>query len=60
MRNLSGKLQLNEIVQPRLTRSLNVAIASQRRLSKLARESLVLIQDYLTLPRWQAAARSRR
>ena len=50
MRNLSGKLQLNPIAQPRLTRSLNIAFASQRHLSKLARESLALIQDCLSLP----------
>lgn len=53
MRNLSSKLQLNEIVQPRLTRSLNIAVASQRRLSKLASESLALMQDYLSSPPWQ-------
>ncbi|MPZ45281.1 MAG: LysR family transcriptional regulator [Betaproteobacteria bacterium] len=50
MRNLSDELQLTPIVQPRLTRSLNIAFASQRRLSKLARESLALIQDCLLSP----------
>jgi LysR family nitrogen assimilation transcriptional regulator len=50
MRNLSDKLQWNPIVQPRLTRSLSIAIASQRNLSKLARESLVLIEDCLSAP----------
>jgi DNA-binding transcriptional LysR family regulator len=50
MRNLSDRLQLNPIVQPPLTRSLNIAFAAQRRLSKLARESVALIQDCLSSP----------
>jgi LysR family nitrogen assimilation transcriptional regulator len=47
MRNLSDKLQLNEIVQPRLTRALNIAIATQRPLSRVARESIKLIRQHL-------------
>ena len=47
MRNLSEELRLNEIVQPRLTRALSVAIASQRPVSRLARESIKLIQEYV-------------
>lgn len=47
MRNLSDTLQLNEIVQPRLTRALNIALAAQRPLSRIARESIKLIQQHL-------------
>lgn len=48
MRNLSGELQLNEIVQPRLTRALSVAVACQRPVTRLAQESIKLIQHYLS------------
>ena len=47
MRNMSHALQVNEIVQPRLTRALNVAIASRRPVTGLARESIKLLRQYL-------------
>jgi len=45
--NLSGQLQLNEIVQPRLARALNLAIASQRPMTQAVRESIKLIRLHL-------------
>lgn len=45
--NLSGQLQLNEIVQPRLARALNLAIASQRPMTQAIRESIKLIRLHL-------------
>ena len=50
MRNLSDALQLNEIIQPRLTRGLNIAISSQRPLSRAGRESIKLIQQHIGGP----------
>lgn len=47
MRNMAHALQVNEIVQPRLTRALNVAIASRRPVTGLARESIKLLRHYL-------------
>jgi LysR family nitrogen assimilation transcriptional regulator len=47
MRRLWDGLQQNEIVQPRLTRSLNVAISSQKPLTRLTRESIKLLQQFL-------------
>ena len=45
--NLSGQLQLNEIVQPRLARALNLAIASKRPMTQAVRESIKLIRLHL-------------
>ena len=45
--NLSGQLQLNEIVQPRLARALNLAIASQRPMTRVVSESIKLIRLHL-------------
>jgi LysR family transcriptional regulator, nitrogen assimilation regulatory protein len=47
MRSLSETLQQNEIVHPRLTRHLSVAISSQRPQTRLTRESIKLMQHYL-------------
>ena len=47
MRRLSEALQQNEIVQPRLTRTLNVAISTQKPLTRLTRESMEFLQHYL-------------
>ena len=40
-------LQLNEIVAPRLKRSLKVAVSTQRPVTRLARETVKLIRQYL-------------
>ena len=40
-------LQLNEIVGPRLRRSLKVAVSTQRPVTRLARETVKLIRHYL-------------
>jgi LysR family transcriptional regulator, nitrogen assimilation regulatory protein len=47
MRNMSDALQQNEIVQPRLTRALSVAISAQRPVTRVARESIELLEQYL-------------
>ena len=47
MRNLAGKLQLNEIVQPSLTRGVALAIAAHRRTTRLAREARNLLEQHL-------------
>jgi LysR family nitrogen assimilation transcriptional regulator len=49
MRNMSDALQLNDIVQPRLTRALNVAIPTHRPVTGLARESIKLLRQYLAV-----------
>jgi LysR family transcriptional regulator, nitrogen assimilation regulatory protein len=40
-------LQLNEIVSPRLKRSLKVAVSTQRPVTRLTRETVKLIRQYL-------------
>ena len=40
-------LQLNEIVAPRLKRSLKVAVSTQRPVTRIARETVKLIRQYL-------------
>jgi len=40
-------LQLNEIVSPRLKRSLKVAVSTQRPATRLTRETVKLIRQYL-------------
>ena len=47
MRNLAGKLQLNEIVQPSLARGVSLAIAAHRRTTRLARETRKLLEQHL-------------
>ncbi len=43
----SRRLQLNDIVSPRLKRSLKVAVSLQRPVTKLARETIKLIRQFL-------------
>ena len=43
----SRKLQLNEIVGPHLKRALKVAVSLQRPVTRLARETVKLIRQYL-------------
>jgi hypothetical protein len=43
----SRKLQLNEIVGPRLKRTLKVAVSLERPVTRLARETVKLITHYL-------------
>ena len=43
----SRRLQLNEIVSPRLKRSLKVAVSLQRPVTRLARETVKLIRQFL-------------
>jgi LysR family nitrogen assimilation transcriptional regulator len=45
--SFSRKLQLNEIVGPRLKRELKVAVSLQRPVTRLARETVKLIRQYL-------------
>jgi len=45
--SLARTLQLNEIVGPRLKRSLKVAVSTQRPVTRLARETVKLIRHYL-------------
>src|SRR5258706_5181059 len=45
--SFSRKLQLNEIVGPRLKRELKVAVSLQRPVTRLARETVKLIRRYL-------------
>ena len=47
MRHRASAFQQNEIVQPRLIRTLNVAIASGKRRTRLVSESVRLLQQYL-------------
>jgi LysR family nitrogen assimilation transcriptional regulator len=44
--NLAKKLQINSLVQPRLTRTLALAVSSQRRITYLTQETVKLIQHH--------------
>ena len=44
---LSGTLQINEIIKPRLTRTLKMAISLQRPVTRLTRETVKLIEQHL-------------